>query len=311
MVTPSPDPAPRSSQHQIDPRAMLTFRAVCEAGSISGAARLLNISQPSVSNTIALLESRLGTVLFERGRGGITLTEEGIALRRRADSLAILLRDTASEVQHASQRIAGPLQIGGTPGALLTLLPGAIKRVEELVGEFALSVVERPDAQLFEMLRLGEIELAFVTTQIERLPPDILGTTCTRDPFALIVGAQHAEMPDAISLRDVEHCRWVLPEARGAFRRQVDALFISAGVAVPGTVIRCDSLLTTRAIVRETDRVTVLPRTVALDGISSGSLRAVAIKEAVFERSVGVLRISGRKLSPLAEAMVQALAAEI
>ena len=65
----------------VDPRALLTFRAVCETGSISAAARVLNLSQPSVSNTIALLESRLGTVLFERGRGGIVLTREGLVAR--------------------------------------------------------------------------------------------------------------------------------------------------------------------------------------------------------------------------------------
>lgn len=101
----------------------------------------------------------------------------------------------------------------------------------------------------------------------------------------------------------------MLPEARGAFRRQVDALFIAAGVSVPRTTIRCDLLLTTRAIVRETDRVTVLPRAVALDGAPDGSIRAIAIEEAVFERSVGVLRLAGRRLSPLAEAMLHALPA--
>ena len=43
----------------LDPRALLTFHRVCEAGTISGAARALNLSQPSVSSAIAGLEARL------------------------------------------------------------------------------------------------------------------------------------------------------------------------------------------------------------------------------------------------------------
>ncbi|TCU60743.1 LysR family transcriptional regulator [Novosphingobium sp. PhB57] len=298
---------PLARMPAIDPRALMTFRIVCETGSISAAARMLNLSQPSVSNTIALLERRLGVVLFERRRGGIVLTREGEVLRRPAEAMARLLSDAVSDVEHARHRIAGPLRIGGTPGALLTLLPGAILRVEQAVGDFALSAVERPDEQLLDMLRKGEIELAFVTTRIQNVPSDVEEVTSARDPFALIVGPRHADLGDSVSLRDVEHYPWVLPEARGAFRRQVDALFIAAGVSVPRTTIRCDSLLTTRAIVRETDRVTVLPRTVALDGASDGSIRAIAIKEAVFERSVGVLRLARRRLSSLAEAMLEAL----
>jgi DNA-binding transcriptional LysR family regulator len=45
----------------IDPRALRTFHEVCRAGSITGAARALNISQPSVSSAIALLEAMMKT----------------------------------------------------------------------------------------------------------------------------------------------------------------------------------------------------------------------------------------------------------
>ena len=291
----------------IDPRALLTYNAICEEGSISAAARALNLSQPSVSNTIALLERRLGVILFERRRGGIVLTHEGEVLQRRAEALATLLAGAAAEVEYAQHGIVGPLRIGGTPGALLTLLPGAIMRLEDVVGRFALSVVERPDEQLHDMLRRGEIELAFVTTRIETVPADMVEITCARDPFALIVGPHHAALGERVSLRDVADSLWILPEARGAFRRQVDALFVAAGIAVPRTAIRCDSLLTTQAIVRMTERITVLPRLVALDGVTDGSLRAISIDEAAFERSVGVLRLAERPLSPLSRNLLAAL----
>lgn len=291
----------------IDPRAIRTFLAVVRSNSISGGARLLNISQPSVSNAIAQLEQTLGVSLFERSRSGILLTPEGEALLRRAESIDSLLRDAEAEVKLASAGVAGPLRVGGTPGALVSLLPDAVRRLEEQFGQFALHVVERPDHDLAAMLHRGEIELAFVTTGIEEPPEGIEERTFSRDPFALIVGRQNDHLPARVSLRDMKAMRWVLPEARGAFRRQIDALFMAANVPAPQDIIRCDSLLTTKALVRGSRRVTILPMQVASAELSIGVLRAIPIEEAQFPRAIGVRQVAGRRLSRLGAALLDVL----
>lgn len=291
----------------IDPRAIRTFLAVVRSNSISGGARLLNISQPSVSNAIAQLEQTLGVSLFERSRSGILLTPEGEALLRRAESIDSLLRDAEAEVKLASAGVAGPLRVGGTPGALVSLLPDAVRRLEEQFGQFALHVVERPDHDLAAMLHRGEIELAFVTTGIEEPPEGIEERTFSRDPFALIVGRQNDHLPARVSLREMKAMRWVLPEARGAFRRQIDALFMAANVPAPQDIIRCDSLLTTKALVRGSRRVTILPMQVASAELSIGVLRAIAIEEAQFPRAIGVRQVAGRRLSRLGAALLDVL----
>ncbi|MBV2150467.1 LysR family transcriptional regulator [Sphingobium sp. AS12] len=291
----------------IDPRAIRTFLAVVRSNSISGGARLLNISQPSVSNAIAQLEQTLGVSLLERSRSGIMLTPEGEALLRRAESIDSLLRDAEAEVKLASAGVAGPLRVGGTPGALVSLLPDAVRRLEEQFGQFALHVVERPDHDLAAMLHRGEIELAFVTTGIEEPPEGIEERTFSRDPFALIVGRQNDHLPARVSLRDMRAMRWVLPEARGAFRRQIDALFMAANVPAPQDIIRCDSLLTTKALVRGSRRVTILPMQVASAELTIGVLRAIPIEEAQFPRAIGVRQVAGRRLSRLGTALLDVL----
>lgn len=291
----------------IDPRALVTFGAVCSAGSISAAARTLNISQPSVSATIAQLEHRIGARLFERSRAGIVLTAEGEALQRRAQAMAALLDGAVADIEAVRNGLVGPLRVGGTPGALVSLLPRAVEKLERSFGAFALNVIERPDRELTDMLRKGEIELAFVTTEIETPPPDIREVTLSRDPFALLVGRRNKTLPSSVSLRQVAELPWVLPEAQGAFRRQVSALFVAAEISEPRDAIRCDSLLATKAIVRMTNRVTVLPRQVAAAELSVGVLRAIAIEEARFERSVGVRMIAGASLSPLGDGLMAAL----
>jgi len=291
----------------IDPRSLRVFLAVCQANSISGGARLLNISQPSVSNAVAQLEQSLGVVLFERSRSGISLTAEGVVLFRRAEAMDGLLRDTEEELRLTRNGAAGPLRVGGTPGALVSLLPEATRQLEQKVGRFALHVVERPDHDLAELLLRGELELAFVTTGIEEPPEGLEEHTFSRDAFALIVGRQNDHMPAHLSLRDVMAMQWVLPEARGAFRRQIDALFMAAGVTVPQDCIRCDSLLTTKAIVRGGDRITILPMQVAAAELSIGVLRAISIKEAVFQRNIGVRKVKGARLSRLGQQLFDIL----
>ena len=72
----------------MDPRRVLTFRAVAHQRSFSRAARQLSLSQPSVSNQVAALERELGTRLLERRPGGLRLTPEGEILLQHADAIA-------------------------------------------------------------------------------------------------------------------------------------------------------------------------------------------------------------------------------
>jgi DNA-binding transcriptional LysR family regulator len=256
---------------------------------------------------MAQLERAVGAILLERGRRGVSLTVAGTALRARAEALELLLEHAREDVLHARDAIAGPLRVGGTPGALVSLLPNAVKRIEAQVGRLALQVLERPDGDLVGMLQKGEVELALVTTGMEPPPADITERTCVREPFDLLVGRENDHLPVEISLRETSQMRWVLPEARGGFRRHIDALFVAAEAPTPQDVIRCDSLLTTKAIVRGGSRVTILPRLVAAAELSIGVLRSIHIIDAGISRSVGVRYMTDRPLSTLGEMLLGAL----
>lgn len=290
----------------IDPRLLRTFLAVCREGSISGAARQLNISQPSVSVAIGQLEHALGGSLFDRGRRGIVLTAAGTALFERSERMDALLREAEEAVKLARQGVAGPLRIGGTPGALVSLVPAALGRMEQ-GGNVAVHVLEGSDAHLADLLRRGEIEVAVVTTGIEPPPEDIVERSIARDPFALIVGRTHDTLGPSVALQEIAGMPWVLPHAGGAFRRQIEALFLSAEVPLPLNVIRCDSLLTSKEIVRRSERVTVLPRGVVAAELSMGLLRALPIEGAEITRNIGIRMLADRSPSDIGEAFVDAM----
>jgi DNA-binding transcriptional LysR family regulator len=290
----------------IDPRVLRTFLTVCREGSISGAARKLNVSQPSVSVAIAQLERSLDGALFTRGRQGITLTPPGEALLRRAKQMDALLRNAEEAVRLARRGVRGPLRIGGTPGALVSLVPAAIARMEG-GDRLSLHIIEAADAQLTELLRGGEIEVAVVTTGLGMPPEDIEERSIARDPFALIVGRAHDALGPRVSLRDLVDFGWVLPQAAGAFHRQIEALFIAAETPVPADVIRCDSLLTSKDIIRRTARVTVLPRGVVAAELNMGLLRALPIVDAQVTRSIGIRTLRESALSDLGSLFVDAV----
>lgn len=290
----------------LDPRALQRFLAVCREGSIGGAARRLHVTQPAVSATILQLEEALGTTLFTRSRTGISLTQTGEALQRRARALESLLEQAEREVELVKSESAGPLVIGGTPGALASLVPRAVAAIEDRHPAFELQIVEGPDDRLSEMLRSGQIELAVVTAGAVEYGDDLVEEALLRDPFSLIVGRANAHLPEKISLSRLNDARWVLPHVVGAFRRQVEALFVSTNTPLPSNVIRCDSLLTTKAIVRETDYMTILPRDVVIADLSSGLLREIPIRGAI-SRYVGVRMLAGQELSPLASEFIETL----
>lgn len=290
---------------QIDPRQLRIFLEVCRQGSISGAARELNLAQPSVSVAIGQLERSIGTRLFQRSRTGILLERSGIVLRRRAEAMDNLLANASAELALLEQEVAGPLVIGGTPGALASMVPAATIRLKERHPRVEIRILERPDANLIDLLRNERIDLAIVTTGIEAMPDDIIEEAVLQDPFDLIVGSRNDHLPHAVTLASVADLPWVLPDAVGAFRRQIDALFVSTETQTPRDVVRCDSLLTTKAIVRNSDYVTILPREVAAAELSVGVLRAVRILGVGFGRTVGFLRLATRLPTPIAEAFMR------
>ena len=100
----------------MDVKQLEYFRAIVDAGTISGAARVLHMTQPPLSYQVKMLEEELQVQLFLRGTKKITLTEAGKTLYDRAGSLLTMADITKREVIKASQ--AATIHIGFTPSTV-------------------------------------------------------------------------------------------------------------------------------------------------------------------------------------------------
>lgn len=102
-------------------RVLRYFLTVAKEQSFTKAAEQLHITQPTLSRQLAALEEELGTVLFNRGGRNVTLTDEGILLKRRALEI-IDLEDKIREEFKESQVVDGTITIGCGEFAAVELL---------------------------------------------------------------------------------------------------------------------------------------------------------------------------------------------
>ena len=79
-------------------RVLNYFLMVAREENITKAAQLLHVTQPTLSRQLMQLEEELGVKLFQRSNHSITLTEEGMLLRRRAQELISLAEKTKREM---------------------------------------------------------------------------------------------------------------------------------------------------------------------------------------------------------------------
>ena len=93
-------------------RVLKYFLMVAREENITKAAQLLHVTQPTLSRQLMQLEEELGVQLFHRGKHNVTLTEDGMLLRRWAQELVSLSEKTKMELQHKEEMPTGEIAIG-------------------------------------------------------------------------------------------------------------------------------------------------------------------------------------------------------
>ena len=96
----------------LETRVLRYFLAVAREGSITAAAQSLHVTQPTLSRQLMDLEDELGQKLFVRGAHHVSLTPEGILLRKRASEILELVGKTESEFSSMGETVAGDVYIG-------------------------------------------------------------------------------------------------------------------------------------------------------------------------------------------------------
>jgi DNA-binding transcriptional LysR family regulator len=137
------------------------FHAVMQTGTISGAAQLLNISQPAATKVLQHCELQLGLKLFERIRGKLHPTPEAHRLFGEVDKLQRDLQAVRRLAANLKTNPAEAVRLASTPTLSITLIPEALARWRQRFEKVHCTLATFHTAGLVNSLLVGDTDLAF------------------------------------------------------------------------------------------------------------------------------------------------------
>lgn len=143
-------------------RVLQYFLAVTREQSISGAAEALHLSQPTLSRQLKDMEEELGKQLMIRGNRKITLTEEGMILRKRAEEILDLVQKAEHEITISDDVIAGDVYIGAGETDAVRLLAKAGKRIQLEYPDIHYHISSGDTTDVLESLDKGLIDFGMI-----------------------------------------------------------------------------------------------------------------------------------------------------
>lgn len=197
-------------------RNMRIFLAVADFGSMSEAAKQLDIAQPSVSGTIAEIEEQYGIRLFERLGRKLYITQTGKQLEEYSRHILSMFDSMEQELRNAKETVT--LQIGATLTVGTCVMCDLLREFRRCCPGASPQVHVYNTKRIEQMLLRSELDVAIVEGQIES--KDLKTQIIMYDPLVLIASAEHNpfEGRDSVRRRDLCEIPFVMREAGSGTR---------------------------------------------------------------------------------------------
>ena len=160
-------------------RELRAFLTIAEVGSVTGAAKHLNIAQPAVSKTLQRLESEVGASLFERSSKGLTLTKAGERFLLHCKKIEAEYRDALEAVDAISNNHLELFRVGAGTLFHLYYLPNVLAEIAREFPKTRIKVEVGPATKVGSMLAAHELEMA-----LGRIDETLSDETIERVPLA-------------------------------------------------------------------------------------------------------------------------------
>jgi DNA-binding transcriptional LysR family regulator len=190
-------------RRDIDVSLLRAFVAVVEAGSVTGAARMLNLTQAAVSQQLKRLEELFATELFERQHKRLGLLPSGERLMAHAQRLIALNDEVWSTMRAPAYE--GEVRLGVPHDIVGPYLPPILRRFDKAWPRVRVALACKTTPELLELMRRGGVDLTLTTETRCRangetlLEDDLVwtgavnGTAHLRDPLPLSIGDRNCE----------------------------------------------------------------------------------------------------------------------
>jgi DNA-binding transcriptional LysR family regulator len=272
------------------------FQAVAHAGSISGGAAAVRVSQPAVSRQIAELENELGVRLLDRLPRGCRLTEAGSILADYASRWQSLEKEAARAIEEYRGLKRGRLTVGASLTIGGYLLPGMLAEFHRRFPEIELQVEIGNTERINKALLAGTIELGLTEGPLEA--EELESTVFFQDELVPIAPPDHPLLKKGgVTAREICREPILLREEGSGTRAVVERALRRRGITVQPLL----SLASPEAIknaVAEGMGVAIVSRLIVSLEVQAGSLGIIPVKDLSILRPLHLQRVRGRSLSP-------------
>jgi len=218
----------------LNARQLEVFRTIMRCGTLTSAARTLNVSQPALSQILLHTEDELGFKLFKRVKGRLTPTPEAEQLFPEADRLFRDFDNLRRFAKDLKQGKAGLVRLAASAPPSLSFVPRALKAFRAARPGVRLLSYAVPVAMITEMLARGEADIgvAMNDSPMPLLDTEVIG----RSEVVCVLRAEHPlAKRDAVTLADLAGQTII------SYRPDsLPGMLIDRALARDGTRLRCD-----------------------------------------------------------------------
>ncbi|MBW4653828.1 MAG: LysR family transcriptional regulator [Kaiparowitsia implicata GSE-PSE-MK54-09C] len=226
--------------------------SICESGSIQEASRLLHISQPALSKGIKDLEAELGVPLLLRSNRGITATEYGDRLVKRARLVLEEIRRAREEIETLKGLMDGKVAIGVSPVTPSQQFVACLNRYRKRFPKVQVQIHEMRPSKLMEGLREGQLDLVLTSMPQTQSSDGFHWTELYEQATALAVRKDHP-MRHARSLSELQGQEWLLQESLE--QSKVAQMLNENGTARPENIVECASVVLYAELAASSDAI--------------------------------------------------------
>jgi DNA-binding transcriptional LysR family regulator len=279
--------------------------AVAKLGSFRAAAAELHLSQPALSRRIEKLESALGVRLLDRTTRSVNLTDVGREFSNRVRELLNGLEESLLVIKDVAGRVTGEVTVACVPSAVRYFLPNVLRKYHQSYPGILVRIIdEGANGGLSHVVR-GEAD--FGINYIGTQEPNIEFEPILKEPFVLACKSDHAlARRKKVSWAELNQHDYMTVAKTSGNRLLLD-LALTENSVRPRWFCEVGYVSSLVNLVEAGLGIAVVPR-LAMPLAPHPTLVSIPLVEPTVERTVGLIRRSGRTLSPAAQQLYDMLA---
>ncbi|MCJ7871285.1 LysR family transcriptional regulator [Phaeobacter sp. J2-8] len=283
--------------------------AIANAGSISGAAAILNKSQPAVSSLLKGAEQLLGAHIFVREPSGMTPTPVGLEIIARARVISNEYKRLHEQVQQIQGEMIGSVKIMVSPIAAAKIVPLAISSFKKKYPTVKIQIESGHSPSAFTPLRQGEVDLVVAPSPVRASEAVNLAYEALFSvPLCFVAGAG-TRFSTTSNILDLADAHWLMfgPKEREYIIQE----YLSSLGFKPNTPITCsDSVLSVMNMLENSDCVCTCPLSLFEDLSGRWNIVQIPVHVDFGPLEVSVISSSIRPLTVAALALKDAIVKE-